>query len=399
MMTVERTELSEVKSALSRVADILSAPLDPDPMLAQLLAVAIDLMGAERGAILLKDAGSSDLYLRVVNGFETETLQWDELGDSRAAIETVIENGQGVVEAGSQPLPCAMMCAPLRACGQVIGAVYVDHCGQADAFDQGDLEILDIFASHAAMVVENDRIQDALEREVRAKEKFVSVVSHELRIPMTSIRGYTDLLRQGVVGPVNEQQINFLDVIGNNVERMSTLITDLSDLSKLEAGKLKIECISISLSARVEEALHNWRDKIEEKKQTLEVELAPDMPQIYADPNRAMQIIINLIKNAWLYTPEGGTIRIQSYQQNGFLRLEVCDNGIGISLEDQELIFTRFFRSEDAAVREHQGWGLGLTVTKRLVELMGGAINFESELGQGSTFWVTLPVTEEACIE
>lgn len=232
-----------------------------------------------------------------------------------------------------------------------------------------------------------EQIQEAQQ----TKNKFVSHVTHELRLPLTSIRGYTDLMRQGIIGPVNEQQLNFLNVIKNNVERMSALISDLSDINYIETGRMKLNQKLIFLDEHVEEALVNFKARLAEKEQTLEV-IIPELTRpVYADPARLVQIVSTLASNAWKYTPKGGKISIRALESGGWIKVEVTDTGVGISPADQEKIFTQFFRSEDEAVREHPGWGLALHLARRLVEAMGGEMGFESTLNQGSTFWFTLP--------
>jgi signal transduction histidine kinase len=236
---------------------------------------------------------------------------------------------------------------------------------------------------------------DDLERRIQVdnekRYKFISLVAHELRLPMTSIMGYTDLLRKGVVGPVNDQQITFLNIIRNSVERMAALVADLSDLNKMETAKFKLVVAELSLNACLEEVVHNLQPKFSEKKQILGVEIPANLPDVYADRIRVVKVVTNLLNNACMYTPEGGRVDLITRLEDQQVRVEVSDTGIGISPEDQTHLFQQFFRSEDAKVREQQGWGLGLSVVKGLVELMGGEVGAESRPGIGSTFWFTLP--------
>jgi signal transduction histidine kinase len=195
--------------------------------------------------------------------------------------------------------------------------------------------------------------------------------------------------------------LNFLDVIRNNVGRMAALVSDLSDLNRVESGRMKLELGMFSVYEVVQDAVKSLGPNIAQKNQTLQVEVADGLPEVYADPQRVSQIFTNLLNNAWKYTPEQGSIRVKAWlsQPDGLveqmLRIEVVDTGIGISEEDQQQLFTPFFRSEALAVREEQGWGLGLSVARSLVELMGGEIGVVSELEKGSNFWFTLPLQPE----
>jgi hypothetical protein len=225
------------------------------------------------------------------------------------------------------------------------------------------------------------------------KDKFISVVTHELRLPLTSIKGYTDLLRQGAVGPVNEQQLSFLDTIRNNADRMSALLSDLTDISQIEAGRLRIEIGQVFLQTEVEAALKSLQPLLQSKGQKVEVSRIDQFPSVSADANRLLQVLTHLLRNASMYSPEESRISVRAYLRDEMLRVEVTDTGIGISPEDQKKLFTPFFRADEVVVREQHGWGLGLYLSAQLVGLMGGKIGVTSTLENGSTFWFTLPIS------
>jgi signal transduction histidine kinase len=290
----------------------------------------------------------------------------------------------------------AYLIVPLLLARKIIGSIIVAH---PERFSNRAHQFLGRLAARSATAIENARLYQAVQDANNSKSQFVSIVTHELRIPLTSIKGYTDLISQGVVGPVNDQQLDFLNVIRNNVDRMATLISDLSDISRIERGIIKLEPILIPLHGYVKETLNTLSHKLEEKSQTLIIDVPENLPHVFADPNRLVQVLTNLVSNAWKYTPEGGEITVRASQKEDLVTLEVIDTGIGIGKEDQTRMFTQFFRSESSAVREQAGWGLGLSVTKRLVEVMGGEIGMSSKLGEGSTFWFTLSTTEPESVD
>jgi signal transduction histidine kinase len=366
---------------LSQIDRQLNASLEFKHVLAVTSRWASEGTGAQLAWIAL--SGEENPTLAVAAGPDQgRTLERDD-----PLIAQVLNAGRPQALAPSELDP-AYAVAPLLQADRPIGVIVAER---EEPFGAADLDFLTRLAARAATAIQNARLYHAVQEANQAKSKFVSVVSHELRIPMTSIKGYTDLLLKGMSGPVTEGQVDFLNIIHNNVERMAALVNDLSDVSRIETGRLKLEPTHFPLHGVVEETLKSLRARVDEKKQTIEVHVPQDLPRIHADPNRVVQVLTNLVSNAWKYTPEGGWITVLARPEGSLVRLEVRDTGIGIGIEDQEKLFTQFFRSEDPLVREQQGWGLGLNVTKRLVELMGGEIGLTSQAGKGSTFWFTLP--------
>ncbi|HOT90800.1 MAG TPA: HAMP domain-containing sensor histidine kinase [Anaerolineae bacterium] len=234
----------------------------------------------------------------------------------------------------------------------------------------------------------------ALAEAQRARRQFVSLVTHELRVPMTSIKGYTDLLLKGIVGPISDAQRNFLQTIRTNVERMSRMVADLSDINKLEAGALQLTPTAVALNEALDEALRNLASAIEAKRQTLIREIPDTLPALWCDRARLVQVLGNLLSNAHLYTPEGGVIAVSAEytpDEAQSVRIAVRDTGIGILPEEQGRIFEMFFRASDEETRQIVGNGLALHLSKLLIEQQGGRIWFTSERGKGSTFIVQLP--------
>lgn len=221
--------------------------------------------------------------------------------------------------------------------------------------------------------------------------EVISLVAHELKNPLVSIRGYTELLLSGAVGELNPQQCNFLRTILSNSDRMSELISDLLDASRLDSGRQKMEMSAVDADKVIQQVVSTLIPQLDEKGLLLCTDIGKDVPPVQADSIRLAQIFTNLLSNAAKYTLPGGKITISARKDHRKVVFSVQDSGIGIRKDDQQRIFQRYFRTDDAQSRDIPGTGLGLYISKKLVELQGGEIWFESEFGKGTTFLFTLP--------
>lgn len=269
--------------------------------------------------------------------------------------------------------------------------------------DENEINFLTRLCEHASIAIVNSQLYAEVQAANQAKSEFVALVAHELKNPMTSIKGYTELLATGTVGPISPAQANFLSTIRNNTDRMNTLVSDLNDLTKIEAGSMRMEPKTLDLKEIMNELVRSTRRQLEEKQQSLHLVMDDELSEVWADLNRILQILTNLISNAHKYTQKNGEISIitektidhwGSDPSKWVAHIMVRDNGLGISEEDQKMIFQKFFRSENAEIRASSGTGLGLNITRSLVEMQGGSIWFESEYKKGTTFHFTLPLAE-----
>ncbi len=270
--------------------------------------------------------------------------------------ETVIEVGQSVIQAHLSPV--------LTEVGEFVGIVTV---------------LRDITREVGAE---------------RAKSDFVSNVSHELRTPLTSIVGYTGLLLSQAVGLLTGQQETFLQVIKTNADRLVTLINDLLDVSRIESGRLELDIRPLQIESIVQEVADMIKPQCDQKNLELITKIGPGISSVLGDKNRLTQVVANLASNACRYTPNGGSITLAAASSDGSVRVDVTDTGIGIAPEEQSKIFQRFYRVSNAAAFESHGTGLGLPITKLLVEMHGGRLWVESTPGRGSTFTFVLPAPD-----
>jgi two-component system, NtrC family, sensor kinase len=225
------------------------------------------------------------------------------------------------------------------------------------------------------------------------KSDFLANMSHELRTPLNAIIGFSQVLRQRLFGPINEKQEEYLDDILSSGNHLLSLINDVLDLSKVEAGQVELEVASFSLREALERGIVMVREPASKRGVAVALELAPDVNLVEGDQRRLRQVVFNLLSNAVKFTPEGGSIVVASARVDGEVQVSVTDTGPGIVAEERERIFEEFHQT-DVGVQQREGTGLGLALSKRLVELHGGRIWVESEHGHGSCFVFTLPIKE-----
>lgn len=228
----------------------------------------------------------------------------------------------------------------------------------------------------------------------QAKNEFVSIVSHELRTPMTSIKGYTDLLLKGAAGDLSEPQMRFLSTVKTNVDRMAELVQELLDISRIEAGRVRLKIEPLDIKHLMFEVSETVAETIRKNELTLVIAIDSALPTVHADKSRIIQVLLNLVSNAYRYTSAGGKITISVFPVDGAIQVDVADTGIGIPPDEQEKIFERFYRADHPLVRQQTGTGLGLPIARSLIELHRGKLWLESRVNQGSTFSFTLPLTE-----
>jgi signal transduction histidine kinase len=253
-------------------------------------------------------------------------------------------------------------------------------------------------SDQAGIAIENVRLFDEIQDKSRQlaeasqhKSQFLANMSHELRTPLNAILGYTELIADGVYGEPTEKMMGVLKRLESNGRHLLGLINDVLDLSKIEAGQLKLDLADYSLEI-VAQTVHNAVEPLAaDKKLAFKTEVASNLPKGHGDERRLTQVLLNLVGNAIKFT-DSGEVVIQAGADNGTFNLSVRDTGPGISAADQARLFQEFQQADNSITKKKGGTGLGLAISKRIVELHGGRIWVDSAVGRGSTFFVTLPV-------
>jgi signal transduction histidine kinase len=285
---------------------------------------------------------------------------------------------------------------PLLRQDDVLGTLVVTR-QQPSAFNADEIALLQTFADQAVIAIENVRLFKELQvanRELAAasqhKSQFLANMSHELRTPLNAIIGFSEVLSEKMFGDLNEKQEEYLKDIYASGQHLLSLINDILDLSKIEAGRMELEVAEFDLPTALDSALTLVRERAGRRSIALHLTLDNRLGQMQGDERKIRQVVLNLLSNAIKFTPEGGRIEVLAALKDGFVEVAVSDTGVGIAPEDQEAVFEEF-RQVGRADKKVEGTGLGLALSRKFIELHGGKIWVQSEVGMGSTFTFTIP--------
>jgi signal transduction histidine kinase len=414
--TAELTRSVEQLTALGEVSRAVSATLDVETVLSTIVSRASQLVGADGGAIYEYDEATQLFQVRATHAVEAalvETLRAMPLHkgeglmgratEMREPIQIADIGAPGAYQSHLRDVLIgagyrALLSVPLLREDQIIGSLSLNRKA-AGEFAPEVIEVLKTFATQSALAIQNARLfreiadkSRLLEAASRHKSEFLANMSHELRTPLNAILGFSEVLAERMFGEVNEKQAEYLQDILSSGRHLLSLINDILDLSKVEAGRLELELGRFHLPTALDNALTLVRERATRHGITLTQHVDPDVGDIVADERKVKQILLNLLSNAVKFTPEGGRVGLTATAADGAITIAVSDTGIGIAPEDQAAIFEEFRQVGREDARKQEGTGLGLTLAKKFVELHGGRIWVESHVGQGSMFSFTLPV-------
>jgi signal transduction histidine kinase/ActR/RegA family two-component response regulator len=404
----------EQLQALAEVGEAVSSSLDLDEVLQTIVMNAVRMAGADGGSIMQYLEDDRSFSVRTAYGTSDELV---------AALRSVrIEIGSTLVGRAAReqrPLQISdldqadldphlqlmhdhgwrsVLVAPMLRRGQIIGALVIRRKSSHD-FSAGTIDLLETFASQSALAIYNAGLYRELAVKTKElqiasqhKSEFLASMSHELRTPLNAVIGFAEVLLERMFGDINARQEEYLRDIWSSGKHLLELLNEILDLSKVEAGQMELAPGIFSVHNAIEYAMSMVRERASAHGISLEVHVAADIGEIEADELRFKQIVLNLIGNAVKFTPAGGHVTVSATTAEDQLLVRVTDDGPGIAAEDRERIFESFQQGGRGPTSE-EGTGLGLTLCRRIVELFGGRLWLESELGGGSTFGFTIPLT------
>jgi signal transduction histidine kinase len=411
-------------SAIFEIAKILATQHDLEAMLASFLGCLIDtLAAAETGILLLYEPADDRLVVRNAQGYDLEILKQIQVAPGEAMSGKAFQSGQiglyattGEIAQARQDLvpihrelfkqatigleePSSVVCVPLITGQTQVGALVLENRSGPSHFTRADLPFLKAVGQLIALSIDNVRLRNELqsvrahEEANRLKAELISTLAHEMRTPLTSIKGFSTalLMEEATFDPDTQQE--FLQIIDDECDVLTDLIHDLLESSIIDAGLLRLELEPVSLPRLVEGVVRDIAHQT--AKHRIVVDFPAHFPIVEADPGRMMQVLRNLLDNAVKYSPEGGMIVIRGQVGEIQIVVSVADQGVGIAPEHLNRLFEKFFRVESGLGRHVVGSGLGLPIAQTIIESHGGHIWAESKLGQGSTFFWTLPVMRD----
>jgi signal transduction histidine kinase/ActR/RegA family two-component response regulator len=406
--------------ALREVGEAVSSSLDLDHVLEQIVTNAVRLTGTDGGSIMEYDDEEEAFRVRTAFGSSPElldrlravTIRRDSTLVGRTALERRPLEVPDLAETRLDPhLEIlfrdgwrSLLAAPMLRDDRMVGVLVIRR-RRPGTFSADVSELLRTFASQSALAIVNARIFRELatktrELEVvsRHKSEFLASMSHELRTPLNAVIGFSEVLIDRMFGELNERQDEYMHDIWNSGKHLLELLNEILDLSKVEAGQMVLEPTTFSVGGALEYVLSLVRGRAEAHAITLSVAVDDHADLIEADELRFKQVVLNLVSNAVKFTPDGGSVQVRAYREGDELLVSVTDTGIGVAKEDQERIFESFQQGGRGAPKE-EGTGLGLTLSRRIVELFGGRIWLASAVGSGSTFGFAIPVSPGLRVE
>ena len=402
--------------ALGEVGQAVSSTLDLETVLTRIVSHAVQLSGTDGGAIYEYDEASEEFLLRATDHMEEELINAlranpPRLGDGvvgRAAASREPVQVSNILEERTYARRMrqmlerfgfrATLAVPLLREDRIIGGLVVRRKSTGE-FRPEVIELLKTFATQSVLAIQNARlfreIEDKshqIEAANRHKSEFLANMSHELRTPLNAIIGFSEVLQERLFGELNEKQAEYTDDILTSGRHLLSLINEILDLSKVEAGRMELEVATFDLPLAIDNARTFVRERATRHGINLDVTIDERLGDFVGDERKIKQVLLNLLSNAVKFTPEGGRIGINARQTDGAIEISVSDTGIGIAPEDQPKIFEEFRQVGTDYAHKSEGTGLGLTLAKKFVELHGGRIWLESEVRKGSTFTFTLPI-------